>query len=263
MFFLVFSWSAPTSALATRLRRRNPAAVTLVDCLAHQRHSALHVRPRADAPHTSNGGATGPRDGPVPSRNTSEGQATREQPNPHPEPFPTSLPNESPLPAVRGYHHGGRRGGGGDRPDVPCGPAVPDHQPDQALLGPVPRVSCLCSGKGCERSGVRQVQAVVPIAVPGGVGGEVGYAARGGALPGPRVRSFSRRGLIEAVSYGTRRRKGDGGTSTCPFFFLSLPVSDPRPPAALARPPFTEGPHQRGEHGVRQLYPTRVETSPS
>lgn len=94
-------------------------------------------------------------------------------------------------------------------------------------------------------------------------GGEVGYAARGGALPGPRVRSFSRRGLIEAVSYGTRRRKGDGGTSTCPFFFLSLPVSDPRPPAALARPPFTEGPHQRGEHGVRQLYPTRVETSPS
>lgn len=95
MFFLLFSWSAPTSALATRLRRRNPAAVTLIDCLAHQRHSPLHVRPIADAQHTSNGGAKGPRDRPVPSRNTSEEQATREQPNPLPEPFPTSLLNKS------------------------------------------------------------------------------------------------------------------------------------------------------------------------
>lgn len=76
----------------------------------------------------------------------------------------------SPLPAVRSHHHGGRRGGGGDCPDVPRGPAVPDHQPDEALLGPLPRVPCVCSGEGCRRSRVRQVQAVVPIAVPGGVG---------------------------------------------------------------------------------------------
>lgn len=74
------------------------------------------------------------------------------------------------LPAVRGDHHGGRRGGGGDCPDVPRGPAVPDHQPDEALLGPLPRVPCVCSCEGCRRSRVRQVQAVVPIAVPGGVG---------------------------------------------------------------------------------------------
>lgn len=95
--------------------------------------------------------------------------------HPHPSRLLPSLPPSPlrPLPpslAVRGHHHGGRRGGGGDRPYVPRGPAVPDHQPDQALLGPLPRVPCVCGGKGCERSGVRQVQAVVPIAVPGGVG---------------------------------------------------------------------------------------------
>lgn len=51
-------------------------------------------------------------------------------------------------------------------------------------------------------------------------GGEVGYAARGGALPGPRVRACGGRWCIEAVSYGTRRTRWGGVPARVPFCFL-------------------------------------------